>query len=173
MADENSYFNKALSDFVMDFSFGDAIRRMTQKGYTIDEIRERLDMPLTRERVAETVWKYYLSEGLILREEPPENGVREKVDYVTDTNAYGRKTMRRVTETIESDEKYLPCDFGRRIYKDKEGFAKILIAAKDEKVKDHVLSLPWPLETVYVSEKLLIVYKILETEKEAFEKGKL
>ena len=165
MADNNSYFNKALSDFVTDFSFGDAIRRMTFKGYTIDEIHNKLDMPLPKSRIAETVWKYYLSEGLILTEKPPENGMREKASYVTDIDVYGRKTMRRVVEKVESDDKYLLCDFGRRIYKDKAGFAKMLAAAQDEKIKDHILSLPWPLENVYVSEKLGIVYGILESEK--------
>ena len=64
------YFEKALADFAVDFASGGAIRVLADKGYTVRQIKERLDFPLSMEKVRELVWKHYVDSQVILLEEP-------------------------------------------------------------------------------------------------------
>ena len=54
------YFEKALADFTLDFAAGGAIRVMADKGYTVRQIKEKLDFPMPIDKVRELVWKHYL-----------------------------------------------------------------------------------------------------------------
>ncbi len=56
MGDEtNRYFNKALQDFTFDMACGAAIRHLHELGYTPDQISDRLDYPVSVERVKKYV----------------------------------------------------------------------------------------------------------------------
>ncbi len=49
--DETSYFQNALSSFVTDAACGGAVRHLTDIGYTLDQIVDRLDYPAPRAKV--------------------------------------------------------------------------------------------------------------------------
>lgn len=49
--DRPGYFQTALSNFAMDAACGGAIRHLTDLGYTLDQIVERLDYPASRAKV--------------------------------------------------------------------------------------------------------------------------
>ncbi len=143
------YFNKALSNFINDFAGGDAIRHLSDNGFTVKEICGRLDYPMSSSKVGEIVWKHYLNEGIICLEEPKEGAVAEKVEYVKEQDSFGKTSFRRVVKSVKNTgSKYICVDFGKRIYKDKEGFEKALdiLGTGD---KDYILGLPWPVQPVW------------------------
>ncbi len=101
---EQEYFKKALSDFALDAASGGAIRHLADRGYTANQIVRMLDFPTPFKRVQQTVWKYFLDQGIILLEEPERERGQAEYDYVTEYDAYGRKSFRRVVTKEPSPE---------------------------------------------------------------------
>lgn len=83
---ENSYFSEALSDFTSDFAYKKAIYHLHDIGCTVPEIAERLDYPLSQQRIAEVIAEY----------ERKKNSPDDEYTFVQDTDAFGRKSFRRV-----------------------------------------------------------------------------
>lgn len=50
-----SYFDEALSDFVQNFAYGDAIRHLADEGYTAERIKKEFDYPLSVEKIEKIV----------------------------------------------------------------------------------------------------------------------
>lgn len=163
--ESNGAFNQALSNFIHDFASGGAIRHLADEGFSVTEITDRLSFPTPKNRVAQEVWKYYLETGKIRLEKPkleygrndPERSDGErgntetirKVTYVKEQNAYGRVSMRQVVEEIPVESRmYIACDFGKQMYRDREGFERRLNVLT-EKERQYILDLPWPVQTVY------------------------
>lgn len=143
----NKNFNKALNNFITDFAEGGAIRHMADKGLSVSEIKEQLDFPLPQERIAQIVWDHYVNTGIICLQSPDKN--IEKVSYVKDTNQYGSTSLRRVVEPVDtSDVQYIPVNFGKYIYQNKDEFIKSLSELSQNDLH-YILDLPWPLTTVY------------------------
>lgn len=142
------YFKKALRDFTVDFASGGAIRAMADKGYTVEEIHDKLDFPTSRERIREIVWKQYIDTGVIALEEPVKGQVKSKVTYEKVTDDYGRASYRQVVTSGTINKEYVACDFGKMMYKDKEGLEKKLenLSQKD---REYLTGLPWPLQKVW------------------------
>lgn len=146
---EQQYFNQALSDFVGDVAYGGAIRHLAGLGYTVEQMVKELDYPISRERVGQAVWRYYVEQGIILLEEPKEETVTSKVSYVREYGKYGAAHFRRVVEQVECPrKKYYPCDFGRKRHQNERAFFQELehLGYSD---KEYILGLPWPLQRVY------------------------
>lgn len=100
--EENRYFQDALTKFTHEAAGGGAIRHLTDRGYTVAQILERLDFPVPRERVRQTVWERLMDTGILLREEPGKGGGKEKAVYVREYDRYGKSTFRRVVEAQET-----------------------------------------------------------------------
>ena len=144
-------FDKALSNYIKDFANGGAIRHFVELGYNVREIKSLLDFPMSIDDVALVVWEEYINCKIICLDEA---GINEeyitKTSFVKDYNKYGKTSLRKVTkrEPIEKKD-YIACDFGKRIYKDKEGFMQVLDKLSDS-YSDAIKYLPWPLSMVYV-----------------------
>ncbi len=93
---QQKYLKKALSDFTFDVASGGAIRHLADRGYTVQEISKMLDFPTPFERIQRTVWEHFLTQGILRLEEPGKETEQEKYEYVTDYDAFGRKSFRRV-----------------------------------------------------------------------------
>ena len=65
MAD-NSAFAKALHNFTMDASCGDAIRHLTDRGYTFDKIKASLTFPAKDDYIAKVMWERLLETGKVV-----------------------------------------------------------------------------------------------------------
>lgn len=91
------YFKQALSDFTFEAASNGAVRHLADRGYTAGQIVKMLDFPTPAWRVQKTVWEHFLEKGILLLEEPGKEIQKEKYEYVTDYDAYGRKSLRRVT----------------------------------------------------------------------------
>ncbi len=83
---EESYFSQALSNFTSDFAYKKAVWHLHDIGYSIPEIAGRLDYPLSQERIAKLIEEY----------ERMKSGPEAEYTFVQDTDAYGRKSFRRV-----------------------------------------------------------------------------
>ncbi len=91
------FFKKALSDFAFDVASGGAICHLADCGYTVSQIMKMLDFPTPKERVRQTVWEHLEDTGYLCLEEPCGGSRKETYGYVTEYDAYGRKSFRRVT----------------------------------------------------------------------------
>lgn len=100
---ENEYFKQALSSFAMDMASGGAIKHLTNQGYTVQQIVNKLDFPTPYEKVQELVWKQMIENGCLLLEEPGNGTEHEKVDFIQETDSLGRKSFRKVVVSCEND----------------------------------------------------------------------
>ncbi|MCR4648860.1 MAG: hypothetical protein K5776_07255 [Lachnospiraceae bacterium] len=145
----NDLFNKALSNFAVDFAAGDAVRAFTDKGYSAKEIHDKLDFPIPVERIRKIMWEHLLDTNVILLSEPGNESARKRVNYEKVQDKYGHTSFKQVIIDDESsDAEYAAIDFGKRLYKDREAFIKKL-EELSESDREYVLDLPWPLETVW------------------------
>ncbi len=163
---EQTYFQRALSDFVFDVASGGAIRHLTDMGYTVRQIQERLDFPTPYERIQRTVWKHLTDTGVIFPEKPEQGMTGEKVDYVREYDSYGRASFRRVTvrkATAKPAEPCLLCCFGLLKYREPGRYKEVLGAL--EKVQaEYIEGLPWGVERVFhrPDRRMLEIYRTLE-----------
>lgn len=98
------YFKDALSNFTFEAASGGAIRHLTDLGYTVNQIAERLSFPTPYERIQKVVWEHLIDTETILLEEPGSGRQRSKVTYVKDYGKYGRASFRQVVHPSESDK---------------------------------------------------------------------
>lgn len=94
--DEPSYFQNALSSYVTDAACGGAVRHLTDIGYTLDQIVERLDYPAPRAKVRRIMMDYLYESRVLLREEPSEALFVPKTQFVQEQDALGRRSMRKI-----------------------------------------------------------------------------
>ncbi|MCM1119715.1 MAG: hypothetical protein NC543_10185 [bacterium] len=161
---EQTYFQRALSDFVFDMASGGAICHLTDLGYTVKQIQEKLSFPTPYERIQKAVWKHLLDTGVIALEEQAKAG--EKVAYVREYDRYGKASFRRVTVPVcasESSRPRLLCRFGLLKYQDSERYSEVLGALKPEQA-EYIDGLPWGLESVWhrADQRMLEIYHTLE-----------
>ncbi len=170
---EQSYFEKALSDFTFDMASGGAIRHLTDLGFSVNEIAERLDYPTPVEKIKETVWKHLVQQGILCMDDPTVTTKAEKITYKQEYSDTGKMTFRRVVEHQElSDKVYIPCDFGKRRYQNEALFLEQL-SSLNVKDRDYILGLPWPLQTVWhvADERMIRIRKVLEKQRDTEEKN--
>ena len=60
MSQQNEFFAKALHDFTMNAAAGDAIKHLTDRGYTLSQIKEALTFPAPEEYIAKIMWERLL-----------------------------------------------------------------------------------------------------------------
>lgn len=161
---ENSYFNKALGNFIYDNASGGAIRHLFDLGYSVKEISDKLDYPTPVDKIREIIWNHMLNTGIVSFDNPLDKGVQERITYVEEYTKYGVRHFKRVSEKTDiAGKEYCICDFGKQIYQNKEAFEKKLegLSTKD---KQYVLDIPWPLCPVYhlLDERMLRIREKLE-----------
>lgn len=94
--DKPEYFQTALSNFVTDAACGGAVRHLTDIGYTLEQIVDRLDYPASRAKVQRIMMEYLYESRVLLREEPSGELFAPQAQFVQEQDAYGRRSMRKV-----------------------------------------------------------------------------
>ena len=94
---ESPYFQNALHDFVYEAASGGAVRHLTDLGFTVKQVAEKLDFPTPYEQVRQKVWERLLDTGVILTKEPG-CAAGKKARYVREYDSYGRASFRRVEQ---------------------------------------------------------------------------
>ncbi|MBQ9708827.1 MAG: hypothetical protein IJV66_06555 [Firmicutes bacterium] len=136
---------------------------MADVGMTVPEIKEKLEFPTSAERISQMVWDHFVATGKILLEKPEPSKSFQKVSYVKETGPYGKVSFKQVSEEVPASGKtYLPCNFGKEIYKDKKAFLK-KISVLSKRDQDYLLSLPWTLTTVWheADERMSRIHRLL------------
>ena len=155
--DKPSAFDQALSNFTFGMANRDLICHMAAEGYSVKQIKAATDYPVSIEKIAETVWEYYLEAGVI-RLTPPGEDDEPRYEYVMDIGKYGKRSFRRV-ETDDGgsreDKAYIPCDFGIVRAEDPARYREMLDAL-DRRKRDYVDGLPWPPQITYHIDNLMI-----------------
>lgn len=103
--DRPGYFQTALSNFAMEAACGGAVRHLTDIGYTLDRIVERLDYPAPRDKVQRIMMEYLYESRVLLKREPSREMFAAEAHYVQEQDAYGRRTMRKVVDDHNSQFK--------------------------------------------------------------------
>lgn len=103
--DRPGYFQTALSNFAMDAACGGAIRHLTDLGYTLDQIVERLDYPTSRAKVRQMMMEYLYDSKMLLRKEPSADLFAAREEFIQEQDAYGRRTLRRISSDLNSQNK--------------------------------------------------------------------
>lgn len=168
-------FQQALSDFSFEVAGGGAIRHLTDLGYTVKQMEERLDFPLPVERIREAVWKHLVDTGVVCLKDPctlssAAGGAAAsaapgavKINYVREYDSYGRASFRRVAEAdnrCEAGGDYLVCEFGTLQDKDPGKYRQIL-ALLDTRQAEYIAGLPWPRGKVWhrADQRMLEIFK--------------
>ena len=83
-------FQKALSNFTFDMASRGAIRHLADLGYSAAEIHDHLDFPTPISQIEEELRAYQAE-----KDASDASGVT--YEYVKETDAYGRTSLRRVS----------------------------------------------------------------------------
>ncbi len=95
--DKPDYFQSALSSFVTEAACGGAVRHLTDIGYTLDQIVDRLDYPAPRAKVQRIMMAYLYESCVLLREEPSEALFAPRTQFVQEQDDYGRRSFRKIS----------------------------------------------------------------------------
>lgn len=94
--DMDKYFQEALSNFTMDAACNDAIRHLTDRGFTAEEIEKQLTFPAGLSHI-EKIRAARLDE---LRRLNSPNADDEPVyEFIEERDSYGRKSFRRIAKS--------------------------------------------------------------------------
>ena len=147
---KNNNFDKALGDFVRDVAYGDAIRHLTEKGYTPLNIKEQLGYPVSVQIIGEIMLKYLFETGKVLTDKPSDKTVLTDEKYVCDVDRLGRKSFRRVVSNKEpiSEEDYLAIDFSQMKADAPKDYERLLSSLCTDDA-DYVDNIPWPCRKLY------------------------
>jgi len=92
---DKDIFQNALSGFAFEAACGGAIRHLADIGCTAKQIMERLDYPISGERVRKALYKYLCDTCVILEKSPEEELPRKKPEYILEYDSYGKPSYRR------------------------------------------------------------------------------
>ena len=104
---ENNAFAQALHNFTMDVAAGDAIRYMTDKGYTPAEISETLSFPTPMDYIEKIMWDRLVETRKILSDSP----CTEQYEITEHHDRYGRKSFLQVKKESPEEMIFSPEDY--------------------------------------------------------------
>ncbi len=155
-------FEQALGNFINDVAVGGAIRHLADQDYTVSEIINNLNYPISKSKVASIVWDYYIENGIICFDQPQK--YIEKFKYVKEQNSYGKISFRKVIERECIDREYVKVDFGKQLYNNNRLFLEFLktLSSKDYQ---YISDLPWPKIDIYhiINPRMTRIYKQYES----------
>ena len=83
---ENTCFQKALANFTAEFAYVGAVKHLHDLGMPPEKIREQLSYPVSLEKIQQVIRDY----------ENDKANPEAAVDFVRDTDSFGRKSFRMV-----------------------------------------------------------------------------
>lgn len=149
MSDQNSFFAKALHDFTMNAAAGDSVRHLTDRGFTLSQIKETLSFPAPEEYIAKVMWERLIETHKVIVDDiarelsvPAQTPLRlpdqRSGHIIEQRDRYGRKSFLRVQKESPEETSFSPEDY-------------VLI----DNGNDIIPGLPWPKDPVWVHKSLL------------------
>ncbi|MCM1050110.1 MAG: hypothetical protein NC433_16975 [Clostridiales bacterium] len=111
----NGYFEAALSDFVFDVAAGGAIRHLTDRGHSVEQIMKELDYPVARSKVEKAVYRHLTESGILISKLPEENEKAHIRHMQSDSHKDKNKFVEELLKNIEAygnENSYMECPFG-------------------------------------------------------------
>ena len=149
MSDQNSFFAKALHDFTMNAAAGDSVRHLTDRGFTLSQIKETLSFPAPEGYIAKVMWERLIETHKVIVDDiardlsvPAQTPLRlpdqRSGHIIEQRDRYGRKSFLRVQKESPEETSFSPEDY-------------VLI----DNGNDIIPGLPWPKDPVWVHKSLL------------------
>ena len=149
MSDQNSFFAKALHDFTMNAAAGDSVRHLTDRGFTLSQIKETLSFPAPEEYIAKVMWERLIETHKVIVDDiarelsvPAQTPLRlpdqRSGHIIEQRDRYGRKSFLRIQKESPEETSFSPEDY-------------VLI----DNGNDIIPGLPWPKDPVWVHKSLL------------------
>lgn len=114
---DRDVFQNALSDFAFEAACGGAIRHLADNGLTAVQIMERLDYPISGERVRKALYKHLCDTNVILEKSPEERLPVAKAEYILEYNSYGKPSYRRKS-TASTEGTLAGCELTGAVWKE-------------------------------------------------------
>lgn len=148
MGEQSGFFEDALSNFMFDVASGGAIRHLTDKGYSVEQIMKELDFPTSRERVEKTAYRYMKDSGILLDRLPvEENELTRHILRMSDAGQIASCLSERICMNGEAHS-YMMCPFGRLLKNDKEKLND-MINCLTGREKEYILGIRWERNIMY------------------------
>ncbi|MCM1176059.1 MAG: hypothetical protein NC341_13580 [Blautia sp.] len=155
MDGKESYFQAALSDFTFDVAAGGAIRHLTDRGYSVEQIMRELSYPVPRARVEKAVYRHMLEARILLPELPAESGtMRIKLLRGERTARFPEMLAEAIAESGEENA-YMECPFGAARQAGKghgyreEKRLEQLLACLTNREREYLLGILWEKDIMY------------------------
>ena len=165
---DHKYFQEALSNFTFGMTSFGAICHLADNGYTIRQIKERLDVPVSYEKLQKTVWEHLMETHVLLLEEPGgERAWKMEIcafDHWHSKIGFQKFLSAKCRENGE-ETAYISCDFGIMQRKQPEKYTMCL-GMLDSRQRDYIEGLPWTGRRVYhrLNQRMReIVYRLQES----------
>jgi len=74
---EQSFFQDALTDFTSEIAYGDAVKRLVDEGFSLQQIMEKIDYPAPVKKVQKIIYNRLCETNVILEKVPEHSGFTE------------------------------------------------------------------------------------------------
>lgn len=148
MSEEPGYFEDALSDFIHEMASAGAIRHLTDAGYSVEQIMDRLNYPTSRERVEQTVYRHMTESGILLAKLPMEE--KDMKQYVLKKPSI-RELNNILQEKIHAngeENSYMSCPFGAYMQDDTAMLRKKLFSLTNRE-QEYIFGIRWEKNLMY------------------------
>ena len=126
MDGKESFFQAALSDFTFDVAAGGAIRHLTDRGYSVEQIMRELSYPVPRTRVEKAVYRHLLEAKSV---------------------RFPEILAKDIAESGEENA-YMECPFGAWLKKDEKRLEQNL-ASLTGREREYLLGIHWEKDIMY------------------------
>lgn len=142
------YFEAALSDFVFDVAAGGAIRHLTDRGYSVEQIMRELSYPVPRFKVEKAVYRH-LTESAVLLSKLPTGEGNKRIKMIQGEKGAGfpQRLVEAIAESGEANA-YMECPFGGWRKKDEKRLMQT-IACLTNREQEYLLGIRWEQDMMY------------------------
>lgn len=172
MSDQHSFFAKALHNFTMNAAAGDSVRHLTDRGFTLSQIKETLSFPAPEGYIAKVMWERLIeTHKVIVNDTARDLSVPAQTPLRLPDQRSGHIKVSRLRNSLDG----IPADTRASSYeiveqRDRYGRKSFLRIQKESpeetsfSPEDYVLidngndiipGLPWPKDPVWVHKSLL------------------
>lgn len=148
MGGKESYFQTALSDFTFDVAAGGAIRHLTDRGYSVEQIMRELSYPVPRARVEKAVYRHLLESRILLPELPAEDSTMRIKFLQGDKSVRFPEILAKDIAENGEENAYMECPFGAWLKKDEKRLEQNL-ACLTGREREYLLGIHWEKDIMY------------------------
>jgi len=169
----SNYFSEALHNFTSDYAYGSQIKQLYNKGLGVTQIKEKLDYPVSIEKVSSYLWDYLLTSHQIVFNQADIIANPSSPKYELDSDSFGRRSFRLSSESFASSRSYKDIMYNGAIstipnidecFFKMDGVAvSSYMEYMNSKQTDYLLGFPWPKREMYIhaNERFIDIFSTL------------